>query len=160
MEKLQSLIFEVSEYIPNGKYLEIMDEVLKIHKYIEEIKGVESDSDSWLITIADFNDQANEILNKYYDNECGYYLFNYDLISELKEFYSPQFIADKLNWLFEENDCFYCPVYDDLIFEGEFLIYDFRSFTNEATPKLLDDTVNDWVQSRFNNVLNNYKTAF
>jgi hypothetical protein len=147
MEKLQSLLFDISEYIPNGKYIEIMDEILKVYNYIEELK--EPESDSWLINIPEFNEHTNEILNKYYDNEVGYYMFNYNLITELKEFYSPQFIADKLNWLFEENDCFYCPVYDDLIFEGEFLMYDILNFRNEATPQLLSDIVNNWVKQRF-----------
>jgi hypothetical protein len=147
MEKLQSLLFDISEYIPNGKYIEIMEEILKVYNYIEELK--EPESNSWLINIPEFNEHTNEILNKYYDNEVGYYMFNYDLITELKEFYSPQFIADKLNWLFEENDCFYCPVYDDLIFEGEFLMYDILNFRNEATPQLLSDIVNNWVKQRF-----------
>ncbi len=124
-----------------------MDEILKVYNYIEELK--EPESDSWLINIPEFNEHTNEILNKYYDNEVGYYMFNYNLITELKEFYSPQFIADKLNWLFEENDCFYCPVYDDLIFEGEFLMYDILNFRNEATPQLLSDIVNNWVKQRF-----------
>ncbi len=177
MEKLQGLIFEISEYIPNGKYLEIMDEVLKVYNYIEELKepepisetesefgsefGSESESESetesdyWLLTIPGFNVEANELVNECYKNDC----ITDDLILRLKEWYSPQYIAEKLNSFFNETECFYCPVYDKLVFDcidNNFVQYDYSVFNNEQTEGELEEYVNDWVFERFHLVLGLY----
>jgi hypothetical protein len=164
MEKLQSLIFEVSEYIPNGKYLEIMDEVLKVHNYIEELKepesisesesetGSETESDYWLVTVPGFNVEANELVNECYKND---YITD-DLILRLKEWYSPEYIAYKLNSFFNDNQCFYCPVYDKLVFDEfntNFVQYDYLVFMNEQDESELEDHISKWVFERFHNVL-------
>lgn len=162
MEKLQTLLFELSEYIPNGKYIEIMDEVLKVHNYIKFLKEHESDSDSSEtgIDIPAFSNRAKNIICNYYETNYGYFIFTYDLIVELKDYgYTPKFIADNLNHLLYEHDCFYCPVYDDLIVDDlneNFIHYDYNTFFGISRPNHLEDTIKYWVQERFNNVLKNF----
>ena len=62
LQKLQSLIFDISESIPNGKYLEIMDEMLKIHNYIKEFQ-YRSPRETLKFEFDACDFEANEIIN-------------------------------------------------------------------------------------------------
>ena len=74
LQKLQSLIFDISESIPNGKYIEIMDEMLKVHNYIKEF---DTNSESDVIMDFDaFDLEANKVINSYYDEEGDDWVFH------------------------------------------------------------------------------------
>ena len=96
LQKLQSLIFDISESIPNGKYLEIMNEMMKIHKYID----TNSKSD-FIMDFDAFDLQSNQIINSYYDEELDDWVFDHSLIIKLKDMgYSANYIARNLNCFF------------------------------------------------------------
>ena len=115
MEKLQSLIFDISESIPNGKYLEIMDEMLKIHNYIKEFENG-SPKETFKLEFDAFDQASEDVINSYYNEECDDWVFDYSLIATLQDYgYENDYIARNLNLFFFENSYFYCPVYDDLM---------------------------------------------
>ena len=41
MENLQQILFENSEQIPNGIYVQLMDEFQKVYKYVKSLENLE-----------------------------------------------------------------------------------------------------------------------
>jgi hypothetical protein len=159
MDKLQSLIFDISESIPNGKYLEIMDEMLKIHNYFKEFQ-VGSPRETLKFDFDAFDLEANEAINSYYDEECDDWIFDYSLIIKLKDMgYPENYIARNLNWFFYENCYFYCPVYDHLMYSGEYLLANFlksdmmRYCGDVGAEDIYKIDLKYWVEQRFQNAI-------
>ena len=159
LQKLQSLIFDISESIPNGKYLEIMDEMLKIHNYIKEFQN-RSPRETLKFDFDAFDFEANEIINSYYDEELDDWIFDYSLIIKLKDMdYPANYIARNLNWFFYENCYFYCPVYDHLMYSGEYLLGNFlesdamRYRHNDGVEDVYKIELTRWVEQRFQNAI-------
>jgi hypothetical protein len=158
LQKLQSLIFDISESIPNGKYIEIMDEMLILHNYIKEF-DTNSESD-FIMDFDAFDLEANKVINSYYDEECDEWIFDYSLIIRLKNMnYTPEYIARNLNWFFHENSYFYCPVYDILLYSGDYLLANFiesdaaKYSGHPYIETYYEADLKSWVEQRFKNAI-------
>ena len=159
MEKLQSLIFDISESIPNGKYLEIMDEMLKIHNYIKEFEN-RSPKETFKLEFDAFDQASEDVINSYYNEECDDWVFDYSLIATLQDYgYENDYIARNLNLFFFENSYFYCPVYDDLMYSGNYLLGNFmesdgRKYLGHiGAEAYYQADLKTWVDARFKNAI-------
>jgi hypothetical protein len=170
LENVQSLFFEVSEHVPNDKYILIMDELLKLYIHLKYKPKPDPDSNSDLssetsynnyrIDIDTFDEISNNIVNEYYDHESEAWIFSYDLIYRLRcRGHPPEDIADKMNWFFAENGYFYCPVYDDLLYHlnylghDNFIHIDYKTFCGHFDEEAYQTTLKSWVENRFKNAL-------
>ncbi len=150
---LQEKIFDIKEYIPNGVYVNIMNDLLYIHNHFKVESKFRMDFDG-------FDENCNQIINEFYDTEIEDWVFSYDLIFKLTQTgLSREFIAERLNWFFYEVGYFYCPVYDDLMYFGNYILANFlesdaRKFL--GCPLYEENYQTDlkiWVAQRFENVL-------
>lgn len=166
LENIQSLIFEVSEYIPNDKYISLMNEGLKLYKLLNQNVENQNQQDEHLrFTFEGFCPQGNNIINEYFNYRTQCWEITQYMIQRLIILsYTPRYIAEKLNEFFMDNDYFYCPVYnkllcfDDYGYDDQFIDVDYDNFhgRNSVFCKLhYEETVQRWVKNRFANALEN-----
>jgi hypothetical protein len=170
MENLQQILFENSEQIPNGIYVQLMDEFQKVYKYVKSLENFEnfenfepvseSDSDYESDSETDVDEVFTEVIDEYYHN--GYFDFDKSVIMVLKNFYTIDQIYYKFNSVFI-NNYFYCKKFDVLIDyrdykdDDNFVVSDTFYFNmNTLYFKMVDTDVKNWVNHRFQNVLNNF----
>jgi hypothetical protein len=136
-----------------------MDEMLRLHNYIKEFEN-ESPSETLKFEFDAFDLQANEVINSYYDEECDDWIFDYSLIIILKNMnYTPEYIARNLNCFFHENSYFYCPVYDILLYSGDYLLANFlesdaaKYSGHPYIESYYEADLKSWVGQRFQNAI-------
>jgi len=165
MENLQQILFENSEQIPNGIYIQLMDEFQKVYNIFKTLKNEpefepETDSDYESESETETDEVFTEVIDEYYHN--GYFNFDKSVIMVLKNFYTIDQIYYKFNSTFI-NNYFYCKKFDVLIdyrdyLDGDnFIVSDTFYFNmNMLYFKMVDTDVKNWVKHRFQNVLNNF----
>ena len=165
MENLQQILFENSEQIPNGIYVQLMDEFQKVYNIFKTLKNEpefepETDSDYESESDSETDEVFTQVIDEYYSN--GYFDFDPSVIMVLKNFYTVDQIYYKFNSTFI-NNYFYCKKFDVLIdyrdyLDGDnFIVSDTFYFNmNMLYFKMVDTDVKNWVKHRFQNVLNNF----
>ena len=136
-----------------------MDEMLKIHNYIKEFENG-SPKKTLKLEFYAFDQDSEDVINSYYNEECDDWVFDYSLIATLQDYgYTPDYIARNLNWFFFENSYFYCPVYNDLMYSGEYLLGNFlesdamRYRHNDGVEDVYKIELTRWVEQRFKNAI-------